>query len=555
VDRSNRHEYVVFSESARKAEIPQYLDNRQVYGYIAFGKDSDQFVGDGIARVRTLLAESLANDAKSARRNATRPRVIACFGQHGSGSTWLFNLMRDICKAQSIPFLSMHHDSASRLPWDAPSEVVIIAKSQSPAPSFLKYIARSPDPVVMTVRDPRDAVVSFMQRFPNSFAQNFDQALKAIALSADRLMAVSRLREVLVFRYEDGFVGSESTADCIAGLLGTALSSDQRRTILADLSPEAVRKKISDLEKAEIIQSETVWDRATHWHRNHVGDGKIGKWRDALTQAQEREILDRTRDYCERFGYGAVESDSNALAPVESGKRPRVFSCFGLHSSGSTWMFNLAREICKAGSVPFVSAHRDSSRNLPWDAPGAQLIVAKTHNPMADFQNYVAESGDPVVLTVRDPRDAVVSFMQRFSNSAAKDFEQALDAIAFSAQRLVKISRLSCVPIFRYEDGFIGAQKTVDRISHLLGVVLTAEQSTAILAGLSREAVREKIGTLEKAGVIRSEEVWDRETHWHMNHVGDGSVGKWREALTPEQAREILDRTKEFCETFGYTTA
>ena len=37
-DASGRHEYVVFSDSARKADIPQYLDNRQVYGYVTFGE-------------------------------------------------------------------------------------------------------------------------------------------------------------------------------------------------------------------------------------------------------------------------------------------------------------------------------------------------------------------------------------------------------------------------------------------------------------------------------------------------------------------------------------
>ena len=33
-DGSGRHEYVVFSESARKAGVPQYLDNRRIYGYV-----------------------------------------------------------------------------------------------------------------------------------------------------------------------------------------------------------------------------------------------------------------------------------------------------------------------------------------------------------------------------------------------------------------------------------------------------------------------------------------------------------------------------------------
>ncbi len=53
-DTSNRHEYVVFSESARKAGIPQYLDNRQVYGYITFS-DGPLHLTDDIDRCRVAL--------------------------------------------------------------------------------------------------------------------------------------------------------------------------------------------------------------------------------------------------------------------------------------------------------------------------------------------------------------------------------------------------------------------------------------------------------------------------------------------------------------------
>ena len=41
-DMSGRDEYVVFSESARKYNIPQYLDNRQLYGYIGLVDAPDQ---------------------------------------------------------------------------------------------------------------------------------------------------------------------------------------------------------------------------------------------------------------------------------------------------------------------------------------------------------------------------------------------------------------------------------------------------------------------------------------------------------------------------------
>src|SRR5262249_42072572 len=49
VDGSDRYEFVVLSESARKAGIPQYIDNRELYGFITFDADSDAakaFVGD-----------------------------------------------------------------------------------------------------------------------------------------------------------------------------------------------------------------------------------------------------------------------------------------------------------------------------------------------------------------------------------------------------------------------------------------------------------------------------------------------------------------------------
>lgn len=39
-DGSGRHEYVVFAHSARRAGIAQYLDNREIYGFVTFDEDS-----------------------------------------------------------------------------------------------------------------------------------------------------------------------------------------------------------------------------------------------------------------------------------------------------------------------------------------------------------------------------------------------------------------------------------------------------------------------------------------------------------------------------------
>lgn len=42
-DESARYEYVIFSDNARKQNIPQYIDNRTIYGYISFAENKKEF--------------------------------------------------------------------------------------------------------------------------------------------------------------------------------------------------------------------------------------------------------------------------------------------------------------------------------------------------------------------------------------------------------------------------------------------------------------------------------------------------------------------------------
>jgi glycosyltransferase involved in cell wall biosynthesis len=54
LDGSGRHEFVVFSDSARRAGIPQYIDNRQIYGYL--GRDA---LPAQVVQARELLRDDL----------------------------------------------------------------------------------------------------------------------------------------------------------------------------------------------------------------------------------------------------------------------------------------------------------------------------------------------------------------------------------------------------------------------------------------------------------------------------------------------------------------
>jgi glycosyltransferase involved in cell wall biosynthesis len=228
----------------------------------------------------------------------------------------------------------------------------------------------------------------------------------------------------------------------------------------------------------------------------------------------------------------------------------KLFACFGLHSSGSTWMFNLIRDVCRAKAVDFVSVHRDSFKNLPRDETGRTLVIAKTHAPWDDYITHILEYREPAVITIRDPRDAIVSLMRRFPETSA--FETALKDVATAANRLVNVAKALNPPIFRYEDNFIGRHETFATVSKLLSFEFAANERDTILLGLDADAVRHKIEKLAETAKIKGETEWDKETHWHANHVGDGQVGKYRKALTFEQQRQIVERTENFFEFFGY---
>ena len=55
IDSTDRHEYVIFSDSARKAGIGQYFDNRHIYGYLAFDEGASGHVAGGFDIARSLM--------------------------------------------------------------------------------------------------------------------------------------------------------------------------------------------------------------------------------------------------------------------------------------------------------------------------------------------------------------------------------------------------------------------------------------------------------------------------------------------------------------------
>ncbi|MEJ7933270.1 hypothetical protein WG907_03250 [Sphingobium sp. AN558] len=227
---------------------------------------------------------------------------------------------------------------------------------------------------------------------------------------------------------------------------------------------------------------------------------------------------------------------------------PRAVICAGIFSSGSTWIFNAVQEILRhaAPGMPVTPIYMDSLD----DANGSDLwqssrAVIKTHAPGAFLRRFAATEAVPVILSVRDPRDAVSSLMQRFFLS----FDQASDFVLRASHGLPLLIE-GVVPddilVLRYEDGFTRRRSTLADIAEHIGVMLPKAAIAPIAAALAPGAVKAEIAALHDQGVFDDRPPltqFDPNTHWHPRHLGDGKSGKWQSAMTEAQAGALIERS------------
>jgi len=243
---------------------------------------------------------------------------------------------------------------------------------------------------------------------------------------------------------------------------------------------------------------------------------------------------------------------------------PKVALCAGLKSSGSTWLYNAVIQILEDGHMPSKRPSRkegyegavlpfyaDQLGSFPLGVEHASYLIIKTHIPAASLQFVARFVGARVFVTIREPRDAIASLLQRFDHS----FRGSLKEVSASAAKIVELVRTSNPLILRYEDRFFDNRRTVHDIGTFLERRVSQSRIDAICRHLSRAKVNETIEHLSGAGVFGdapNPDSFDPKTHWHPGHVGNGLIGKFRTVLTESQQKEVLAATKDYCTMFGY---
>jgi len=232
------------------------------------------------------------------------PRLIATIGLHGSASTWVYNVVRELAIAAmgEDRILAVYADEQANVPDAAAcSGRCLVIKSHHGSVALDAWLKAERAAIFLSVRDPRDACISMTQRFKAPL----NQTVAWIANDCNRLLRLAAEGYPLL-RYEDRFFDDKQSVERLAKAIGLHPEPSVIDTIFARYRTEAVRsfaRSLADLPPERIVMVGThKMDRVTQILGPHIGDGGSGKWYDLPIQAQT-ELTRVFAPFLDRFGY------------------------------------------------------------------------------------------------------------------------------------------------------------------------------------------------------------------------------------------------------------
>jgi len=235
---------------------------------------------------------------------------------------------------------------------------------------------------------------------------------------------------------------------------------------------------------------------------------------------------------------------------------PTVVLCLGLPGSASTWIYNICILLMSSPEHPANCGYVDRFASL-YEKFGVAshqsgIFVIKSHSADEQFFDYVCLTDAKQVLTIRDPRDCIVSLMEQFGHS----FDVALRMLVASCNALMRFQSYEGI-VLRYEDQFFNSSRTILKLCQYLRLTKLIDVES-LMQVLSQESIMEFINSFDQVPSERIEQhnehrdSYDTLTHWHTHHFGDGLVGKWKARLSSDQQARANEALAPALHAFNY---
>jgi len=214
--------------------------------------------------------------------------------------------------------------------------------------------------------------------------------------------------------------------------------------------------------------------------------------------------------------------------------------CTGMYRSGSTWSYNVSREtllLRNEGGTLYCDAVDDIQGVLINKAPEYHHVLLKCHSPDELGKSLIMHDCCKVIVTFREPLEAISSAMQVFGWT----FAEALNRIESSLELIkVCLNHALCINHERIKSH---PKDEIIRIATYLGYQIDNSAVERINDKFNWDKV--KVFTdrlaLDRSSFAEDElkdtglSYYDQVTLFHRGHVRDRSAPSWNVYLTEDQ--------------------
>jgi hypothetical protein len=228
--------------------------------------------------------------------------VVATIGLHGSASTWVFNIARELLIKQfgQAQVLACYADQLTQIPGDATrAGRHLLIKSHQGSSALDDWLFKVNARVIASIRDPRDASISMAQRFEVPLSR----ASRWIQHDCWRMLNVMP-KSRLLLRYEERFFERRESVSRLADAIGIELEDIE--PIFARYHTAAVREFAASLATLPPERLTRIgpfaMDTVTQILAPHIGDARSDKWRE-LPQQAHRSLSAKFATFIGLMGY------------------------------------------------------------------------------------------------------------------------------------------------------------------------------------------------------------------------------------------------------------
>lgn len=218
----------------------------------------------------------------------------------------------------------------------------------------------------------------------------------------------------------------------------------------------------------------------------------------------------------------------------------------GMQRSGSTFSFNITREILSECGGVSVMAENSLDPKLQSENSTPHLIV-KTHHPEPLITDLIKKGKLLCICTFRKPEDAVASWMRTFNSdletSIAEiggwlDWYRGISNYALCID-FTTIDRFPLIAILKIQRYLLGSIKLIDAIK--------------LWFKYDKKRLKRQYDALEENPGTKNigYSYYDKETFFHRRHINSVKSRPAQIDLTPEQILLIREHLKDSVDSAG----